>query len=149
MKKLTKSQIVARIMGALGGRAAEQVVFGQSEVTTGASNDLQQVTSIARQMVTRFGMSEIGPLALENEIADPFLGRTLGSSSEYSEGIASKIDIHVRSIVQYCHEEAVQIVKDNRIIMDELVDLLIDKETIKGEDLRKLISEYREIPNKK
>jgi cell division protease FtsH len=146
---LSKSQIVARIMGALGGRAAEQVVFGQSEVTTGASNDLQQVTSIARQMVTRFGMSEIGPLALENEIADPFLGRTLGSSSEYSEGIASKIDIHVRSIVQYCHEEAVQIVKDNRIIMDELVDLLIDKETIKGEDLRKLISEYREIPNKK
>jgi len=64
---ISRSQILARIMGALGGRAAEEVVFGYPEVTTGAGNDLQQVTSMARQMVTRFGMSNIGPLALESQ----------------------------------------------------------------------------------
>eukprot|EP00871_Galdieria_phlegrea_P000630 jgi/Galph1/1568/GphlegSOOS_G240.1 len=75
----------------VGGRASEEIVFGNLEITTGASNDLQQVTSIARQMVTRFGMSNIGPLSLENQISDPFLGRGLGSGAEYSEDIAVEL----------------------------------------------------------
>ena len=91
---ISRSQILARIMGALGGRAAEEVVFGYPEVTTGAGNDLQQVTSMARQMVTRFGMSNIGPLALEGQGGDPFLGRSMGASSEYSEDVASRIDMN-------------------------------------------------------
>ena len=98
---ISRSQILARIMGALGGRAAEEVVFGYPEVTTGAGNDLQQVTSMARQMVTRFGMSNIGPLALEGQGGDPFLGRSMGASSEYSEDVASRIDMQVRSIIQH------------------------------------------------
>ena len=129
---ISRSQILARIMGALGGRAAEEVVFGYPEVTTGAGNDLQQVTSMARQMVTRFGMSNIGPLALEGQGSDPFLGRSMGGSAQYSEDVASRIDMQIRSIIQHCHDETVQIIKDNRVVIDQLVDILIEKETISG-----------------
>ena len=145
---ISRSQILARIMGALGGRAAEEVVFGSPEVTTGAGNDLQQVTSMARQMVTRFGMSNIGPLALENQTSDPFLGRTMGSSSEYSEDIASRIDMQIRSIIQHCHDETVNLIKENRVIIDKLVDLLIEKETIDGEEFRSIVAEYTHVPEK-
>jgi len=145
---ISRSQILARIMGALGGRAAEEVVFGYPEVTTGAGNDLQQVTSMARQMVTRFGMSNIGPLALESQGADPFLGRSMGGSSQYSEDIASRIDMQIRSIIQHCHDETVQIIKDNRVVIDQLVDILIEKETISGEEFRKLVAEYTPLPEK-
>lgn len=145
---ISRSQILARIMGALGGRAAEEVVFGYPEVTTGASNDLQQVTSMARQMVTRFGMSNIGPLALESQGSDPFLGRSMGGSSQYSEDVASRIDMQIRSIVQHCHDETVQIIKDNRVVIDQLVDILIEKETISGEEFRNIVAEYTTLPEK-
>lgn len=143
---ISRSQILAKIMGALGGRAAEEVVFGYPEVTTGAGNDLQQVTSMARQMVTRFGMSNIGPLALESQGGDPFLGRSMGSSSEYSEDVASRIDMQVRSIIQHCHVETVMIIKENRVVIDKLVDILIEKETIDGDEFRKIIAEYTPLP---
>jgi cell division protease FtsH len=144
---ISRSQILARIMGALGGRAAEEVVFGYPEVTTGAGNDLQQVTSMARQMVTRFGMSNIGPLALEAQNGDPFLGRSMGASSEYSEDVASRIDMQVRSIIQHCHVEAINIIRENRVVIDKLVDILIEKETIDGAEFRTIISEYTKLPN--
>nr|BBK20576.1 cell division protein ftsH [Cryptomonas sp. SAG 977-2f] len=139
---MSRSQILAKIMGALGGRAAEEVVFGTMEVTTGASNDLQYVTLMARHMVTRFGMSIIGPLALEAQNPDPFLGRSMGSSSEYSEIIASKIDMQVRSIVQHCYNVVVKMVKDNRVVMDKLVDLLLERETINGDEFVEIVSQY-------
>ena len=145
---ISRSQIKARIMGALGGRAAEEVVFGDTEVTTGASNDLQQVTSMARQMVTRFGMSTIGPLSLENEDSNPFLGRGMGMSSEYSDEIAIKIDKQIQEIVEDCHKKTLKIIRENRVVIDRLVDLLIEKETIDGEEFRKIINEYSAIPNK-
>jgi len=145
---ISRSQILARIMGALGGRAAEEVVFGYPEVTTGAGNDLQQVTSMARQMVTRFGMSNIGPLALEGQGADPFLGRSMGGSPQYSEDVASRIDMQIRSIVEHCHDETVQIIKDNRVVIDQLVDILIEKETISGEEFRNIVAEYTPLPEK-
>nr|YP_009295912.1 cell division protein [Schimmelmannia schousboei]AOM64847.1 cell division protein [Schimmelmannia schousboei] len=145
---ISRSQIKARIMGALGGRAAEEIVFGDTEVTTGASNDLQQVTSMARQMVTRFGMSNIGPLSLENEESNPFLGRGMGSSSEYSDEVAIKIDKQIQFIVKECHEKTLQIIRDNRVVIDRLVDLLIEKETIEGEEFRQIINEYTPVPDK-
>jgi len=145
---ISRSQILARIMGALGGRAAEEVVFGYPEVTTGAGNDLQQVTSMARQMVTRFGMSNIGPLALESQSSDPFLGRSMGGSSQYSEDVASRIDMQIRSIIQHCHDETVQIIKNNRVVIDQLVDILIEKETISGEEFRNIVAEYTPLPEK-
>jgi cell division protease FtsH len=145
---ISKSQIIARITGALGGRAAEDAVFGDSEVTTGAGNDLQQVTSMARQMVTRFGMSSLGLLSLEGQTAEVFLGRDLMTRSEYSEEIASRIDGQVRAIVLQCYENALQIMRENRVVVDRLVDLLIEKETIDGEEFRQIVAEYAQVPEK-
>ena len=145
---ISRAQILSRIVGALGGRAAEEVVFGDAEVTTGASNDLQQVTSMARQMVTRFGMSDIGPLCLESEASNPFLGRNMSTDSGYSDEIAISIDAQVKKIVDTCHKQAISIIKENRVIIDYLVDILIEKETINGSELRNIIREYSEIPSK-
>ena len=145
---ISRAQIMARIMGALGGRAAEDVIFGDSEVTTGAGNDLQQVTSMARQMVTRFGMSDLGPLSLENPQGEVFLGGDWMSRSEYSNEVATRIDQQVRDIASHCYVEAKKIVEDNREVVDRLVDLLIDKETIDGDEFRQIVAEYTAVPEK-
>nr|ARO91254.1 probable ATP-dependent protease [Rhodochaete parvula]ASK39664.1 cell division protein [Rhodochaete parvula] len=143
---ISRAQILARIVGALGGRAAEEVVFGDAEVTTGAGNDLQQVTSMARQMVTRFGMSNIGPLSLENQSGDPFLGRAMSSSSDYSDSVANDVDKQVRKIIENCHQQAIEIIVHNRVIIDRIVDLLIEKETIEGDEFRHIVEEYSSLP---
>ncbi|MFQ3618017.1 MAG: ATP-dependent zinc metalloprotease FtsH2 [Cyanobacteriota bacterium] len=145
---ISRSQILARIMGALGGRAAEQVIFGDAEVTTGAGNDLQQVTGMARQMVTRFGMSDLGPVSLESQQGEVFLGRDWMTRSEYSEEIAARIDAQVRSIVEHCYEETCRIIRNNRVVIDRLVDLLIEKETIDGDEFRRIVAEYVDVPEK-
>ncbi len=145
---ISRAQLTARITGALGGRAAEDVIFGDAEVTTGAGNDLQQVTGMARQMVTRFGMSDLGPISLEGQQSEVFLGRDLMTRSEYSEEIASRIDAQVRTIVEHCYEDACSIIRSNRHVIDRLVDLLIEKETIDGEEFRQIVAEYADIPEK-
>ena len=145
---ISRSQILARITGALGGRAAEEVIFGDSEVTTGAGSDLQQVAGMARQMVTRFGMSDLGPLSLESQSGEVFLGRDWQARSEYSEGIAARIDAQVRSIVSHCYDDACRIMRENRTVIDRLVDLLIERETIDGDELRRIVSEYTDVPEK-
>ncbi len=145
---ISRAQILARIKGALGGRAAEEVIFGDAEVTTGAGNDLQQVTAMARQMVTRFGMSDLGPLSLESSQGEVFLGRDWLNRSEYSEEIASRIDVQVRAIVDKCYEETKQLIRDNRAVIDRLVDLLIEKESIDGDEFRQIVSEYTTVPEK-
>lgn len=145
---ISRSQLTSRMAGALGGRAAEYVVFGDSEVTTGAGGDLQQVTGMARQMVTRFGMSDLGPLSLETQNGEVFLGRDLVSRSEYSEEIAARIDAQVRELIQHSYELAIKIVRENRDVIDRLVDLLIDKETIDGEEFRQIVAEYTVVPDK-
>ncbi len=145
---VSRSQILALIMGLLGGRAAEEVIFGQAEVTTGASNDLQRVTSLARQMVTRFGMSDLGPLSLEGAQEEVFLGRNWLNRSEYSEEIASSIDAQVHSIADHCYRQAKQIMRENRTVIDRLVDLLVEKETLDGDEFRQIVSEYTAIPQK-
>jgi len=145
---ITRGQLKARITGALGGRAAEEEIFGHSEVTTGAGGDLQQVTSMARQMVTRFGMSDLGPLSLESQEGEVFLGAGLMSRAEYSEEIASRIDEQVRVIVERCHDGALRLIRENRMVIDRLVDLLIEKETIDGEEFRQIVAEYTDVPEK-
>ena len=145
---ISRSQILARITGALGGRAAEVVIFGDAEVTTGAGNDIQQVANMARQMVTRFGMSDLGPLSLESQQGEVFLGRDWMTRSEYSEEIASRIDAQVRTIVEHCYDDARRIIRENRTVIDRLVDLLIEKETIDGEEFRQIVAEYTDIPEK-
>ncbi|NER31009.1 MAG: AAA family ATPase, partial [Symploca sp. SIO1C4] len=145
---ITRAQLLARISGALGGRAAEEEVFGDAEVTTGAGGDLQQLTSIARQMVTRYGMSDLGSLSLEGQGGEVFLGGGLMSRAEYSEEIAFRIDEQVKRIAEHCHQEARQIIRENRMVIDRLVDLLIEKETIDGEEFRQIVAEYTYVPEK-
>ncbi|MHC5746107.1 MAG: ATP-dependent zinc metalloprotease FtsH2 [Nostoc sp.] len=145
---ISRSQLKARITGALGGRAAEEVIFGAAEVTTGAGGDLQQLSGMARQMVTRFGMSDLGPLSLESQQGEVFLGRDWTTRSEYSESIASRIDGQVREIVEQCYDNAKKIIRDHRTVTDRLVDLLIEKETIDGEEFRQIVAEYAEVPDK-
>src|ERR687886_356852 len=145
---ITRAQLKARISGALGGRAAEEEIFGNDEVTTGAGGDLQQVTAMARQMVTRFGMSDLGPLSLESQEGEVFLGGGLTTRAEYSEVVASRIDEQVRVIVEHCHDEARRIMRENRVVIDRLVDLLIEKETIDGEEFRQIVAEYTDVPEK-
>jgi len=144
----TRSQLMARIAGAMGGRAAEEEVFGYSEVTTGAGGDLQQVTGMARQMVTRFGMSELGLLSLESQTGEVFLGNGLMNRAEYSEEVAAKIDDQVRLIAEHGHQMARKIIREQRVVIDRLVDLLIEKETIDGEEFRQIVAEYADIPEK-
>jgi cell division protease FtsH len=145
---ISRSQLKARITGALGGRAAEEVIFGAAEVTTGAGGDLQQLSGMARQMVTRFGMSDLGPLSLESQQGEVFLGRDWTTRSEYSEAIACRIDAQVRMIVEECYTNAKNIMRDHRSLADRLVDLLIEKETINGDELRQIVAEYAEVPDK-
>jgi cell division protease FtsH len=142
---ISRSQILARIAATLGGRAAEEIVFGKAEVTTGAGNDLQQVTSLARQMVTKFGMSDLGPVSLENQNNDVFLGRDWGNKSEYSEDIAAKIDAAVREIVNRCYIQAKEIIQENRLILERAVDLLIEQETIEGDIFRTMVANHTQV----
>lgn len=144
----TKAQLMARIAGAMGGRAAEEEVFGYDEVTTGAGGDLQQVTEMARQMVTRFGMSSLGLLSLESSSGEVFLGGGLMNRSEYSEQVATRIDDQVRSLAEHGHQLARKIIRENREVVDRLVDLLIEKETIDGEEFRQIVAEYTFVPEK-
>jgi len=140
---LSRSQLLARIITTLGGRVTEQVVFGAPEVTTGASNDLQQVTSIARQMVTRYGMSAIGPIALEdNNNEQMFTG------SEYDEAISNRIDKEVRSIISHCEQVATEIILNNRVVIDLAVEKLLESETIDGQEFREIVSNYTILPLK-
>ena len=144
---VSRGQLVARIIGLLGGRAAEEVVFGPSEITTGASGDFQQATSLARQMVTRFGMSTVGPISLDAERGQVFLGRGMQNDSELSQSVSDKIDDQVKVIINYCYEQATSIIKENRILIDQLVEKLIQDETIEGKVFYKYLDIYAKSAN--
>ncbi|MBV5260700.1 ATP-dependent zinc metalloprotease FtsH [Synechococcus moorigangaii CMS01] len=141
----TKAQFRAQIAVLLGGRAAEDIVFGSDEITSGASQDIQVLTNIARQMVTKFGMSELGHFALETNRGEVFLRNDwFGERPEYSEAIAKRIDLKIREIINECYETAKQIIRDNRQLIDRLVDQLIEVETIEGEEFSRLVNEALE-----
>jgi cell division protease FtsH len=126
---------------ALGGRISEELIYGQEEVTTGASNDLQQVARVARQMVTRFGMSDnLGPVALGRQQGNMFLGRDIMSERDFSEETAATIDAEVRDLVDVAYNRAKQVLQENRHILDKLAAMLIDKETVDAEELQELLA---------
>ena len=145
---VSRAQLRARIMGALGGRAAEDIVFGHAEVTTGAGGDIQQVAGMARQMVTRFGMSDLGPLSLEAGNQEVFLGRDLMTRSDVSDSITNRIDEQVRLIVDSCYRDTVELLAAQRPCMDRLVEQLIEQETLDGDDFRKEVATFTSIPEK-
>ena len=126
---------------ALGGRLAEEIIFGEEEVTTGASNDLQQVARVARQMITRFGMSDrLGPVALGRQSGNVFLGRDLASDRDFSDETAATIDEEVGKLVTQAYERAKGVLETNRSILDQLADILIEKETVDAEELQDLLA---------
>lgn len=141
----SKSKILAKITATLGGRAAEEEVFGVDEVTQGASQDIQMVTSFARQMVTKFGMSDLGTLALEGQDQPVFLGGDSSSRNEYSEEVATQIDIRIRNIAFDCLNKAKNIISENRLAIDRIVDLLIERETIDGTEFRELLAKFSPV----
>ncbi len=137
----SRSYLQNQMAVALGGRLAEEIVFGDEEVTTGASNDLQQVANTARQMVTRFGMSEVlGPVALGRQQGNPFLGRDIASERDFSEKTAASIDSEVRGLVDQAYARCKQVLVENRHILDELADMLVEKETVDSEELQTLLA---------
>ncbi len=142
----TRSWMMDRITIALGGRAAEIEVFGDAEVTAGASSDIKAVADLAREMVTRYGMSELGLVALESAGSEVFLGRGLQQRSEYSEEVSTQIDQQVRSIAVHGYEEARKLIRENRALVDRLVEMLLDQETIEGEDFRRIVTEFTGQP---
>ena len=146
---VSRTQLLGRITGILGGRAAEEVIFGEDEVTTGAGNDLEKITSLARQMVTRFGMSDLGPIAMESDSGQVFLGSDfMNNRPEYSNESAARIDAQVRSIIGHCHQKAKKIIQDHRGLIDRLVDLLVEQETIEGDQFRQLVAQHTQSSEK-
>ena len=125
---------------ALGGRLAEEIIFGEEEVTTGASNDLQQVARVAKQMITRFGMSDrLGPVALGRQQGNMFLGRDIMSERDFSEETAAAIDEEVRKLVDTAYIRAKEVLVNNRKVLDEIAQMLIEKETVDAEELQEIL----------
>tara|TARA_B100000073_G_scaffold347935_1_gene364065 strand:+ start:389 stop:2239 length:1851 start_codon:yes stop_codon:yes gene_type:complete len=125
---------------ALGGRVAEEIIYGEDEVTTGASNDLQQVASTARQMITRFGMSDtLGPVALGRAQGGMFLGRDIAAERDFSEDTAATIDQEVSDLVDVAYKRATKVLNDNRGVLDELAEMLVERETVDAEEFQELL----------
>ncbi|AIE73467.1 MULTISPECIES: ATP-dependent zinc metalloprotease FtsH3 [unclassified Synechocystis] len=137
----SRSYLQNQMAVALGGRVAEEIIFGEEEVTTGASNDLQQVARVARQMVTRFGMSDrLGPVALGRQGGGVFLGRDIASDRDFSDETAAAIDEEVSQLVDQAYQRAKRVLVENRGILDQLAEMLVEKETVDSEELQTLLA---------
>ena len=137
---MTRTELLDRLAVLLGGRVAEEVVFG--EISTGAQNDLQRATDIARSMVTEYGMSErLGLVAYERDRRPMFMPENLmpGSGKTYSEEKAAEIDKEISRVMEDAHQRVVKILSERRPVLDELARLLLDKEIVQGEELRKML----------
>lgn len=137
----SRSYLQNQMAVALGGRIAEEIIFGEEEVTTGASNDLQQVARVARQMVTRFGMSDrLGPVALGRQNGGGvFLGREIASDRDFSDETAAAIDEEVRNLVEQAYRRAKDVLVGNRQILDQVAAMLVEKETVDAEELQTIL----------
>ena len=137
----SRSYLQNQMAVALGGRVAEEIIFGEEEVTTGASNDLQQVARVARQMVTRFGMSDrLGPVALGRSQGGMFLGRDIMAERDFSEETAAAIDDEVRNLVDQAYRRAKSVLVENRAVLDQLAQMLIERETVDAEEFQELLA---------
>ncbi|MGH3987712.1 MAG: hypothetical protein ACRDTZ_10390, partial [Pseudonocardiaceae bacterium] len=142
---MTRSEMIARLVFALGGRSAEELVF--HEPTTGASSDIEQATKIARAMVTEYGMSaRLGAVKYGQEQGDPFLGRSAGRAPEYSLEVAHEIDEEVRALIEAAHTEAWEILNTYRDVLDELVVELLERETLHRKDLERVFDRVEKRP---
>ena len=134
----TKQSLTANITSYLAGRIAEELVFGQ--MTTGAHNDFERATIIARSMVTEYGMSSLGPVQYESGSHNVFLGRDYMSDKNFSDKVAHEIDLEVRKIIDECYQQGVEIIKENRALLDLIAKHLVEVETLTKEDIDELVN---------
>lgn len=143
----TRNQLLDQLAYSLGGRAAEELIF--HDPSTGASNDIEKATALARAMVTQYGMTEaIGTIKLGTDAAEPFMGRDYGHQRDYSENVAAVVDAEIRKLIETAHQEAYDILEANRTILDEMVIKLLEIETLNKEEIAQIFAKVRSWPNR-
>ena len=141
---VTRNNLLDQLAYTLGGRAAEELIF--HDPSTGASNDIEKATALARSMVTQYGMTEaIGAVKLGSTSGEPFLGRELSHQKDYSENLASVVDGEIRKLIERAHQEAFDILVDNRATLDKLVIELLDKETLNKEEIAEIFAAVKPV----
>lgn len=133
----TKTDLLEEITGLLGGRSAEEIIFG--EITTGAHNDFEKATKIARSMVTEYGMSDLGPLQFEQQEGSVFLGRDYNKAQHFSNEVANEIDMEMRKIINNCHKQAKEIINKNKDLLELIANTLLEYETLTKEQIDYLV----------
>jgi cell division protease FtsH len=143
----TRNQLLDQLAYSLGGRAAEELIF--HDPSTGASNDIEKATALARAMVTQYGMTEaIGAIKLGTDSSQPFMGRDYGHQRDYSENVAAVVDAEIRKLIETAHQEAFDILEANRVILDEMVLKLLEKETLNKEEIAEIFKKVKSWPNR-
>ena len=144
---ITRNELLDQLTYAMGGRVAEEIVF--HDPTTGASNDIEKATAIARRMVTEYGMStDVGAIKLGQSSGEVFLGRDMGHQRDYSEKLAERVDAEVRALIEQAHNEAWQVINDNRDILDRLATELLEKETLDHLQLAEIFTDVKRLPER-
>jgi cell division protease FtsH len=144
---ISRNELLDQLAYAMGGRVAEEVVF--HDPTTGASNDIEKATTTARKMVTEFGMSaNIGSVKLGSGSGEMFLGRDMGSQRDYSERLSEQVDAEVRSLIENAHNEAWEVLNENRDILDKLATALLEKETLDHTELAEIFKDVKKMPER-
>ena len=143
----TRNQLLDQLAYSLGGRAAEELIF--HDPSTGASNDIEKATALARAMVTQYGMTEaIGAIKLGSDASEPFMGRDYGHQRDYSESVAAKVDAEMRKLIENAHQEAFDILVENRATLDAMVLELLEKETLNKEEIAKIFAKVNSWPRR-
>jgi len=143
----TRNQLLDQLAYSLGGRAAEELIF--HDPSTGASNDIEKATALARAMVTQYGMTEaIGAIKLGSDASEPFMGRDYGHQRDYSENVAAVVDAEIRKLIDTAHQEAYDILEANRTILDEMVLHLLEKETLNKEEIAEIFAKVKSWPTR-
>ena len=143
----TRNQLLDQLAYSLGGRAAEELIF--HDPSTGASNDIEKATALARAMVTQYGMTEaIGAIKLGTDASEPFMGRDYGHQRDYSENVAAIVDREIRKLIETAHQEAYDILEANRTILDEMVLELLEKETLNKEEIAAIFAKVKSWPKR-
>ena len=143
----TRNQLLDQLAYSLGGRAAEELIF--HDPSTGASNDIEKATALARAMVTQYGMTEaIGAIKLGSDTSQPFMGRDFGHQRDYSENVAAIVDAEIRKLIENAHHEAYELLVENRVTLDAMVLELLEKETLDKEEIAKIFKKIKKRNNR-
>lgn len=145
----TKSELLASIASFMGGRAAEEIMYGKNEISTGAANDIEKATKIARKMVTELGMSSLGPIQYEQDQSSPFLGRDYVKNASFSSKVGHEIDIEIRQIISESYQKAFDTINNNLVLLELIKDTLLEKETIVYEEIQQLAETLKPLPESK